>query len=436
MFVKISMSHKKIKMLCTLSIIAAISLLPLHATGNYLHKNPSTNNENHTSERQAIELFKKALPSATSYQGHLRVYIVEPTSRWNDYSNKPYHFGLLDFAFNDKLSIPYGETYNTTLTWDPNAEGYSGITEDNLMVIAVLFNPEVKQAYAQPPMGNKFTAHYVDACAGSVPGGQGHNVVTDVFTHTVFVEEATATWCPYCPAMSEALYTIYKSRSYPFYFVSLVGDKNTEANERLQNDYNLYGYPTSFFDGGVKVLVGGYDDEKYYRSRIESSGQKDVHDLNFSLSVEWQQNSSISIDLQITNNEETENSPPGTPTITGITEGKIGTEYEYTFVSTDPDGDDIYYWVQWGEGCPSLEWIGPYSSGEEVTMNYTWANKGDYNISVKAKDTNDAESEWGTLEIHMPKSMAKSFFNVIWLLLDKFRESFPFLHYFFTHLGI
>jgi hypothetical protein len=144
----------------------------------------------------------------------------------------------------------------------------------------------------------------------------------------------------------------------------------------------------------------------------------------------------VFITLSITNNEETENNPPGTPTITGTTEGKIGTEYEYTFVSIDPDGDDLYYWVQWGEGCPSVEWIGPYKSGEEITMNNTWANKGDYSISVKARDTSDAESDWGTLEVHMPKTSVKTFLNIPETLLDKLRESFLFLHHFFSHLNI
>ncbi|KAA0001587.1 MAG: hypothetical protein FE048_05275, partial [Thermoplasmata archaeon] len=50
------------------------------------------------------------------------------------------------------------------------------------------------------------------------------------------------------------------------------------------------------------------------------------------------------------------NNPPDAPSIIGPTEGKIRTEYEYTFVATDPDGDDVYYWIQWGEGCPVVEW--------------------------------------------------------------------------------
>jgi thiol-disulfide isomerase/thioredoxin len=426
------MPPKKFKILCSLLIIATLLVLPLAATSDYITNKPYDTKV--TPEKQEIKFKQNTLPASSTYKGHLRVYIVEPTSRWNDYSNKPYHFGFLDFAFNDKLSLPYGETYNTTLTWDANTEGYSGVTENNILVIAVLFNPEGKQSYAYPPIGNKFTAYPVDACAGAVPGSEGQNVVTDTFSHTVFVEEGTATWCPYCPAMAQALYSVYQSGEYPFYFVSMVGDKNSEAYNRLKDDYNFYGYPTSFFDGGFKVLVGGYDDEKYYQSRIESSGRRDVHDLDLTLFVKWEDDGQISINLSITNHEETENMPPDTPVIFGTMEGKIRTEYEYTFYSTDPDGDDIYYWVQWGEGCPSVEWIGPYESGEEVTLNNTWANQGDYIISVKAKDSNDAESDWGTLEIHMPKT--KTIFSIPWILLGILQECFPFLYHLITHLAI
>jgi len=29
-----------------------------------------------------------------AYTGHLRVYIVEPASQWNNYNKEPYHFGF------------------------------------------------------------------------------------------------------------------------------------------------------------------------------------------------------------------------------------------------------------------------------------------------------------------------------------------------------
>jgi len=30
------------------------------------------------------------------YRGHLRIYIVEPESRWNMEDGNPYHYGFLD----------------------------------------------------------------------------------------------------------------------------------------------------------------------------------------------------------------------------------------------------------------------------------------------------------------------------------------------------
>ena len=71
------------------------------------------------------------------------------------------------------------------------------------------------------------------------------------FTHSVFAEYGTATWCGYCKYAHAALKKIYTSGDYPFNFVSLVCDKNPDASSRA-TEYNLYGYPTVWFDGGYK----------------------------------------------------------------------------------------------------------------------------------------------------------------------------------------
>ncbi len=98
----------------------------------------------------------------------------------------------------------------------------------------------------------------------------------------------------------------------------------------------------------------------------------------------------------------TDNTAPDAPLIDGQINGEVGQEYEYTFVATDPDGDDVYYWILWGDGCPAVEWIGPYASGEVVTVSHTFESEGDFTISAKAKDTYDAEGDWGYLEVTMP----------------------------------
>ena len=96
------------------------------------------------------------------------------------------------------------------------------------------------------------------------------------------------------------------------------------------------------------------------------------------------------------------NQPPNKPTITGPTQGKSGTRYAYEARTTDPNGDQLYYLFDWGDGTDS-GWIGPYTSGISVSADNIWSN-GNYQIKVKAKDTNNAESEWSDpLSISMPK---------------------------------
>ncbi len=98
------------------------------------------------------------------------------------------------------------------------------------------------------------------------------------------------------------------------------------------------------------------------------------------------------------------NEPPTAPDIDGPTSGKPGVEYPYNLCSTDPDGDDIFYCIDWGDGSGEV-CIGPYPSGVcPPPVSHTWSEQGIYIIKAKAKDTHDAESEWSTLEVTMPKS--------------------------------
>ena len=57
------------------------------------------------------------------------------------------------------------------------------------------------------------------------------------FTHTVFGEEFTATWCVYCPSAAENLMKIYDDvpdEPYyhdKFFFVALITDVNDKADQ-------------------------------------------------------------------------------------------------------------------------------------------------------------------------------------------------------------
>ena len=60
-------------------------------------------------------------------------------------------------------------------------------------------------------------------------------------------------------------------------------------------------------------------------------------------------------------------------------------QYTYTSSTTDPDGDDIYYLFDWGDGTTS-GWLGPYSSGQTGTASHTWTELGEYYVRARARD--------------------------------------------------
>jgi hypothetical protein len=98
-----------------------------------------------------------------------------------------------------------------------------------------------------------------------------------------------------------------------------------------------------------------------------------------------------------------ENHPPNKPgTPSGTSSGSAGSTYSYSTSTTDMEGDDIYYWFDWGDNTNS-GWVGPYSSGETAKKSHSWSY-GSYTIKVKAKDSNGEQSEWsGYKSISMPK---------------------------------
>ena len=110
---------------------------------------------------------------------------------------------------------------------------------------------------------------------------------------------------------------------------------------------------------------------------------------------------------------------------TGINEGKPKLEYIFNTSTIDPDGDQIYYKWNWGDGNTST-WLGPYESQEITSANYTWSQKGTYDITVKAKDQNGHESDWSDpLSITLPRTLSqKSFFLE---LLERLTKMVPIL---------
>jgi outer membrane protein assembly factor BamB len=127
--------------------------------------------------------------------------------------------------------------------------------------------------------------------------------------------------------------------------------------------------------------------------------------------------------LQIINDQH-----PLIPTINGPNSGKANQNYNYSIVSTDPEGNNISYYVDWGDGS-NTDWLGPFNSGYELTVNHTWNKRGTYTIKAKAMDNYSAESGWGTLSVTMPLSYEPPHFRFFEWLLGRFPHAFPILWY-------
>jgi predicted acyl esterase len=122
-----------------------------------------------------------------------------------------------------------------------------------------------------------------------------------------------------------------------------------------------------------------------------------------------------------------ENYPPEMPIINGSTRGKPEIEYEYSFVSIDPNGDDIAYLLDWGDGIEEV--MGNFPSGKTVYKNHTWGEKGTYTVRAKAVDNLGAESDWSEFEVTIPRnrSIKNSWIN--WFL-ERFHLLKEFMQFF------
>ena len=88
-----------------------------------------------------------------------------------------------------------------------------------------------------------------------------------------------------------------------------------------------------------------------------------------------------------------ENPPDAPLKPSGRAKGIRGTIYTYSTLAIDPNGDNVSYLWDWGDGNMS-GWMGSYPSDTEVFASHIWPERGSYAVKVKAKDIHDTESSW------------------------------------------
>ncbi|RLF63691.1 MAG: hypothetical protein DRN33_03620 [Thermoplasmata archaeon] len=184
------------------------------------------------------------------------------------------------------------------------------------------------------------------------------------------------------------------SGEWEFPSVSAENEKKASSVSISLND--LYEYHTD--DGGTTWECNGrsINDESTVVEQYHSADVKGFYAV-------WTDIRNRDKDVYF---DSTLDQPPSKPIVNGPTSGKIGEEYTYTAVATDPEGDDVCYLFDWGD--ITAETLTDYvDSGEEVSVSHVWYRKGSYTIRVRAEDTWGAKSEWATLKVSMPFSKNK-----------------------------
>jgi hypothetical protein len=118
------------------------------------------------------------------------------------------------------------------------------------------------------------------------------------------------------------------------------------------------------------------------------------------------------------------NNPPNIPEKpTGRESGKSGVTYIYKTQSTDPEGQQLWYQWDWGNGNYS-EWLGPVNSGSVAMCTYSWSEKGTYQVRVRCRDIFNEESDWSEpLTVTMPTTapfISSPFLHTLLHFLERF----------------
>ncbi len=87
------------------------------------------------------------------------------------------------------------------------------------------------------------------------------------------------------------------------------------------------------------------------------------------------------------------NFAPYPPLVTGPDVSQKYVEQSFDISAIDPENEQIYFQIRW-EGNITTNWLGPYDSGEFLTISHSWANAGIYNITARAKDIFGIVGAW------------------------------------------
>jgi len=170
-----------------------------------------------------------------------------------------------------------------------------------------------------------------------------------------------------------------------------------------QPDYacgRTYSYQSG---GGHAVLCLGYNDtdpKNRYWIMLNSWGDTPARPAGlFRVAMDMNYNCSytglgyafywMTLDLSY---DSSQNSAPQTPApVQGLAQGYAGKILSYTATSKDPDGDQLFFTFDWGDGATTKTLLSASFTGR---ANHIWKEKGVYEVKAMATDSQGASSGW------------------------------------------
>jgi len=105
------------------------------------------------------------------------------------------------------------------------------------------------------------------------------------------------------------------------------------------------------------------------------------------------------------------NSPPDKPIISCPNEGNTENISLFELDVSDPDDEDIFYFIDWGDNS-TTGWIGPIDNGK-LNVEHKWLKAGNYNIKLRTRDIVQSVSEWSDTITISIKDITKPLIDII-----------------------
>ena len=167
-----------------LGLLAALLLLPTLALSDGADRSPV--------ERPLIQKLgppmQPVMADPEDYTGFLRLFVVEPLSRWKASDSKNFYNGFLNLPLDSSIVLADGTRYHLRYYW---THTHSNIQENNIAVAATIVNNDWSINYSNPPSGASFYAFPVDAATFASAGETDSNKTAPGFTHTVWAEDGS-----------------------------------------------------------------------------------------------------------------------------------------------------------------------------------------------------------------------------------------------------